>query len=309
MQQSTSILDFIGNTPLLPLKRVHQNQSGASIWGKYEAGNPGTSLKDRIALAMVQKIEKKNLNNPPHLVVASNGNTALSLAMVCSVKGWPLTIFMSAATTKEKQLIPLQYGAKVKLVKCQHCFETVVSEAEAFCKTLSDGVMINQFDDESVVRIHQETTAQEIMQQQPDGFDIFVMGVGTGGTLMGVGSVLKQHNPSMRVIAVEPESSAVLSGEKPQMTKMQQIGLGFVPANLDTNLIDEVIMVSDEEAYQMCQILAAQEGLLLGLSSGANVAAALRVAKKLDSSQRVLTVFCDQGQRYFSLDRYFLEKR
>lgn len=302
---SDSILQTIGNTPVLPLVRVAE-PGMAAVFGKYEAGNPSFSLKDRIALALIEDLEKSGrLTKDSVIVCATSGNTGVSLALVCAVKHYALHLFMPRDASLEKRRMFDGFGAKLHLTPAEDSVKGAQLAARTFINSEPRAVLIDQFADPAVPRAHAQTTAQEILKDFPNGVDAFVMGVGTAGTLTGVASVLKKAFPKTLIVAVEPAVSAVLSGGKPGISKIQQLGLGFVPGNYQPALVDRIVSVTDAEAYLATRRLARREGLLLGISSGANVAAALMVAAELGEGKTVLTVLCDAGQRYFSLKNFF----
>ncbi|MDO8520066.1 MAG: cysteine synthase A [Deltaproteobacteria bacterium] len=300
-----SILETIGNTPVLPLKNVVVD-GGAAIFGKYEAGNPSFSVKDRIALAILEKAEKEGKIKKNTLIVdATAGNTGIALALVCAVKKLKLKLFMPESSSLERRKMFEGFGADLVTTPKEEGVMGAVKRADEFMKGHPDTFAPRQFENPEVVEAHRRTTAQEILKDFPDGVDAVVAGVGTGGTITGVGETLKEKFPALKVIAVEPEGSPVLSGGKPGPHKIQQLGHGFIPKNLNRSLLDRVIKVADSEAYFMTQRLARNEGILVGISSGANVFAAAMVAKELGKGKKVLTFLCDAGQRYFSMERIF----
>lgn len=300
-----SILETIGNTPVLPLKNVVVD-GGAAIFGKYEAGNPSFSVKDRIALAIIEKAQGEGKIKKDTLIVdATAGNTGIALALVCAVKKLKLKLFMPENASLERRKMFEGFGADLVTTPSEEGVPGAVKRADEFMKGHPNTYAPRQFENPANPEAHRGTTAQEILADFPDGVDALVAGVGTGGTITGVGEVLKKKFPSLKVIAVEPDGSPVLSGGKPGPHKIQQLGLGFVPKNLNRLLIDRVIRVADSEAYFMTQRLARKEGILVGISSGANVFAAAKVAKELGKGKKVLTFLCDAGQRYFSVEKFF----
>jgi cysteine synthase A len=291
-------LDLIGHTPLMRLKHIG-GEKGAEICGKLESNNVAGSVKDRPALSMVLAAEESGELGPGSTIVeATSGNTGISLAMICAVRGYRCVIVMPEDMSAARRHILKLYGADVILTPAEDGMAGAVDQAELLLKTTPDSMMCGQFENPANPDIHERTTAEEIWEATGGEVDAFVAGVGTGGTLTGVGRVFKKRNPAIRIIAVEPRASAVLSGGKPGLHGIQGLGAGFVPRVLDTDLVDEVITVTDLAAERMTKRLAREEGLLLGPSSGANVHAALEVSRRMSSGQRVVTILCDGGERY-----------
>lgn len=303
-----NILGLIGQTPLVKLRFVAGDEAThASVWGKCEMLNPGGSVKDRIALAMIEAGERAGTLVPGKtvLVEPTSGNTGIGLALVAAVKGYRLVLTMPESMSLERRNLLRAYGAEIVLTPDDRTMEGAVAAAQELCRK-PDHHMLQQFENPANPAIHRRTTGPEILRQM-DGLSVdgFVAAVGTGGTITGVGEILRGHNADVRIVAVEPAQSAVLSGDPPGPHKIQGIGAGFVPAVLDREIYDEVAMVGDEEAYRMKKRLAHEEGLLVGISAGANVVAAERLARQLGPGKHVVTVLCDTGERYFSLDDYF----
>lgn len=291
-------LDLIGRTPLVRLARISAG-GGAEICGKLESNNVAGSVKDRPALSMVLAAEASGELGPGSTIVeATSGNTGISLAMICAVRGYRCVIVMPEDMSSARRHLLKSYGAEVVLTAAEDGMAGAVEQAERVMKTTSSAVMCGQFENPANPAIHSETTAEEIWEATGGKVDAFVAGVGTGGTLTGVGRVLKERNPKVRVVAVEPRASAVLSGGKPGLHGIQGLGAGFVPPVLDTELIDEVVTVTDLAAERMTKRLAREEGLLLGPSAGANVHASLEVSQRMKAGQRVVTILCDGGERY-----------
>jgi cysteine synthase A len=291
-------LDLIGHTPLVRLSRI-TGDKGAEICGKLESSNVAGSVKDRPALSMVLAAEAAGeLREGSTIVEATSGNTGISLAMIAAVRGYRCVIVMPEDMSEARRHLLKTYGAEVVLTGSQDGMAGAVEQAERILNTTPGAVMCGQFDNPANPDVHAKTTAEEIWEATGGEVDVFVAGVGTGGTLTGVGRVLKERNPEVRVIAVEPRASAVLSGGKPGLHGIQGLGAGFIPEVLDTDLIDDVITVTDLAAERMTRRLAREEGLLLGPSAGANVHAALEVGRKMSSGQRVVTILCDGGERY-----------
>lgn len=303
-----NILGLIGNTPLVRINRVAPDpRTAATVWGKCEMMNPGGSVKDRIALAMIEAAERAGQIRPGEstLVEPTSGNTGIGLALVSAVKGYRLILTMPESMSLERRNLLRAYGAEIVLTPEDRTMEGAVALATQL-RTKPNHVMLQQFQNPANPEVHRCTTGPEIIDQMEGlSIDGFVAGVGTGGTITGVGSVLREHNPNVKVIAVEPAKSAVLSGDPPGPHKIQGIGAGFVPAVLDTKVYDRVARIRDEDAYRMRQRLAHEEGLLVGISAGAAMVAAIELAHELGPGKNVVTVLCDTGERYFSLDAYF----
>jgi len=291
-------LDLIGRTPLVRLARITGGK-GADVCGKLESSNVAGSVKDRPALSMILAAERSGaLGEGSTVIEATSGNTGISLAMICAVRGYRCIIVMPEDMSAARRYLLKSYGAKVVLTAAEDGMAGAVEQAERLLKTTPGAMMCGQFENPANPDIHAKTTAEEIWEATGGKVDAFVAGVGTGGTITGVGRVLKKRNPDIRIVAVEPRASAVLSGGKPGLHGIQGLGAGFIPAVLDTKLVDEVLTVTDLAAERMTQRLAREEGLLLGPSSGANVHAALEVSRRLKAGQRVVTILCDGGERY-----------
>ena len=305
--QVGNLLELIGGTPLVRLRRV-PGEASADIFGKCEQCNPGGSVKDRIALSMIEDAEKAGRIRPgvSTIVEPTSGNTGIGLALVCAVKGYKLVLTMPESMSLERRSLLKAYGAELILTPAERTMEGAVEKAEELCRTRPDHFMPQQFRNPANPAVHRRTTAVEILSQLGGrSVSAFVSAVGTGGTITGVGQVLKERFPGVRVIAVEPVTSAVLSGGRAGPHKIQGIGAGFVPEVLDRSVIDEVRTIADRDAWHMKVRLAHDEGLLVGISSGAAVAVACDVAREVGPGGTVVTVLCDTGERYFSLDEYF----
>jgi len=291
-------LDLIGHTPLVRLARIAGGE-GAEVCGKLESSNVAGSVKDRPALSMVLAAEASGeLEDGSTIVEATSGNTGISLAMICAVRGYRCVIVMPEDMSTARRHLLKSYGAEVVLTAAEDGMAGAVEQAERLLEATPGATMCGQFENPANPDVHARTTAEEIWTATDGNVDAFVAGVGTGGTLTGVGRVLKKRNPKIRVIAVEPRASAVLSGGKPGLHGIQGLGAGFVPAVLDTKLVDEVLTVTDLAADRMTKRLAREEGLLLGPSAGANVHAAVEVSSGMKPGQRVVTILCDGGERY-----------
>ncbi len=302
-----NILQLIGGTPLVKLRRL-PDAGSAEVWVKCEQFNPGGSVKDRIALAMIDAAERAGRIKPGESVIveSTSGNTGIGLALVCAVKGYRLVLTMPESMSLERRSLLKAYGAELILTRAEDTMEGAVQRAEELCRKHANYYMPEQFRNPANPDAHRRTTAPELLEQLgPAGCHAFVAGVGTGGTIRGVGGVFKEKYPGVRVVAIEPATSAVLSGGPVGPHKIQGIGAGFVPDILDRKVIDEVRRVSDRDAYDMKIRLAKEEGLLVGISSGANALVACQLARELGAGKRVVTIMCDTGERYFSLDEYF----
>lgn len=300
-----SILEAIGNTPLVKLNRI-PDVGMAEVLAKLESLNPGGSIKDRIAFAMIEDAERKGILTADSVVIEpTSGNTGIGLAMVCAVKGYRCIITMPETMSLERIYILKSYDAEVVLTPGSEGMKGAIKKAEELHKKIPHSFVPHQFKHPANPKVHRETTAKEILAQTEGKLDAFVAGVGTGGTITGVGEVLKKHDSKIKIIAVEPEASAVLSGKEPKSHKIQGIGAGFIPDILNRDVIDEIITVSDQDAYDMAKLLTKKEGIFTGPSSGAALVAALKVAKDLGKGKRVITVFPDTGERYFSMTQYF----
>lgn len=294
------VLDLVGGTPLVRLPRVSP-RGGAEICAKLEAKNPGGSVKDRPALSMVRAAEASGALEPGATIVeATSGNTGISLAMIAAVRGYRCVIVMPEDMSMTRRYILESYGAEVRLTPAQEGMAGAVERAERILEETEGAFMPQQFENPANPAVHERTTAEEIWEATEGAVDALVVGVGTGGTITGVGRVLKDRNPELQIVAVEPRASAVLSGGQPGLHGIQGLGAGFVPEVLDTELVDRVITVSDLAADRATRRLAREEGLLVGPSSGANVHASIEVARKLASGQRVVTILADGGERYLS---------
>jgi len=296
-----SVLELVGGTPLTRLNRIPR-PGGATVLAKMESLNPGGSVKDRIAVAMVEDAERRGvLKEGATLVEPTSGNTGIGLAMVCAVRGYRLILTMPDDMSQERQRLLSRYGAEIHLTPAIEGMSGAVFAAQEMCREHPDYFMPMQFENKANPEIHRRTTALEILEATDGRVDAFVTGVGTGGTITGVGEVLKERLPGIRLVAVEPARSPVLSGGHARPHGIQGIGASFVPGVLNRSILDQIIQVRDEDATATARRLAREEGLLVGISSGANVWAACQVASTLPSDQIVVTILCDTGERYLSV--------
>lgn len=296
-----SLTSLIGNTPFLLLERLF-DQNHCSIWLKMELLNPGGSIKDRIALAMIEDAEKKGLIKPGGTIIeATSGNTGIAIAMIAAKKGYSCVIVMPENMSVERRLLIKLYGGKIILTDAAARMTGAIEKAQFLHQNTANSWIPKQFENQANVEIHMKTTAIEILEKFPNGIDILICGVGTGGHLTGVGKILKQHFPSIQVIAVEPASSAVLSGKAPGKHNIQGIGAGFVPPLLELSLIDHIIQVEDNQAIWMCKLLAEKEGIMAGISTGAVLYAAKQYVSNTKKPITLLTFAYDRGERYLTM--------
>ena len=302
-----SPLELVGHTPVVRLNRI-PGKDDAEIWAKLENFNPGGSVKDRICLAMIEDAEKSGRIKPGDTIVEpTSGNTGIGLALVAAVKGYNLILTMPDTMSEERRSLLVAYGAKLVLTPDTRGMHGAIAKAEELCRENPRYFMPQQFSNPANPEMHYRTTGPELMEQLPK-IDAFVSGVGTGGTISGAGRYLHEHSKNqVLVVAVEPANSPVLSGGEPGFHKIQGIGAGFVPKNLDTNAYNEIVKVSDEDAAEFSRRLAREEGILVGISSGANCCAALQIAQRLGKGKVVAVVFCDTGERYLTTDLFQAE--
>ncbi|MFC8150106.1 cysteine synthase A [Bacillus paralicheniformis] len=303
---ANSVYDLIGNTPVVKLNRLVDEDS-AEVYVKLEYMNPGSSVKDRIALAMIEDAEEKGLlKEGDTLIEPTSGNTGIGLAMVAAAKGIKAILVMPDTMSSERRNLLRAYGAELVLTPGAEGMKGAIKKAEELAEE-HGYFMPQQFNNPANAEVHRRTTGKEIAEQFGDGLDAFIAGIGTGGTITGAGEVLKEKNPSIKIFAVEPTDSPVLSGGKPGPHKIQGIGAGFVPEILNTEIYDEIITVKNEEAFEFARKAAREEGILGGISSGAAIYAALQVAKKLGKGKKVLAVLPINGERYLSTPLYQFE--
>lgn len=305
-QVACSPLDLIGSTPVVRLNRL-LGPDDAEVWAKLEAMNPGGSVKDRICLSMIEAAEREGRLHPGDTIVEpTSGNTGIGLALVAAVKGYKLILTMPDTMSEERRSLLTAYGAALILTPDTKGMHGAIRKAEEILSENPDYFMPQQFSNPANPEIHRRTTAVELLEQFPR-LDAFVAGVGTGGTVTGVGEVLKEKRPGVKVYSVEPASSPVLSGGEPGYHKIQGIGAGFVPDVLNTQAYDEIIRVTDDEAALYTRRLAREEGILVGISSGAACTAALQIAQKLGKGKIVVVIFPDTGERYLTTDLFQAE--
>lgn len=299
----TSAVQLVGGTPLLELKVIEKKLSlKAKIFAKLEYFNPAGSVKDRVALSMIEDAEKSGkLKEGATIIEPTSGNTGIGIAAIGAAKGYKVIIVMPDTMSEERRKLISAYGAKIALSDGSKGMKGAISTAEKLAEEINDSVILGQFDNPSNPTAHYNSTGPEIISDTDGNIDYFVSGVGTGGTISGVGKYLKEKLSNVKIIAVEPESSPVLSEGKSGLHKIQGIGAGFIPKTLDTNVYDEIIKVSDNEAYKYCKMIAQTEGILVGISSGAALSVAIEIASKNENSgKNVIVLFPDSGDRYLS---------
>ena len=302
--KANSILETIGNTPHIRINRLFAN-SGHTVWIKSERSNPGGSIKDRIALAMIEDAERTGqLKAGGTIIEPTSGNTGVGLAMVAAVKGYKLILVMPNSMSIERRRLMLAYGASFDLTPKEGGMKAAIARAHELASATPGSWIPQQFENPVNTKVHAETTAQEILNDFPEGLDVIITGVGTGGHISGVAKVLKAKWPQLKVLAVEPSDSAVISGGAPGPHAIQGLGAGFIPGNLDVSLLDGVVQVENEEAKDMARKSAAQEGILVGISSGATLAAIAQTLPTLAAGSRVLGFNYDTGERYFSVEGF-----
>ena len=302
--KAQNILETIGNTPHVRINRLYP--AGYEVWMKVEKTNPGGSIKDRIALAMVEDAEKRGILKPDSVIIEpTSGNTGIGLALVAAVKGYRLILTMPESMSIERRKVLSALGAELVLTPREKGMKGAIARAEELAAENENAWIPLQFDNPANVEVHKKFTALEILADFPEGFDYLITGVGTGGHISGVAEVLKQKFPNLKVFAVEPEASPVISGGAPGPHPIQGIGAGFIPKNLHTEILDGTVQVSRDEAFEYAQKAAKLEGLFVGISSGASLAAVAKKISELPAGSRILTFSYDHGERYLSVEGLF----
>ena len=299
--KANNILETIGNTPHVRINKLFGNQH--EVWMKLEKTNPGSSIKDRIAVAMIEDAEQKGLLNKDSIIIEpTSGNTGIGLALVAAVKGYKIILVMPESMSVERRSLMASYGATFVLTPREKGMKGAIEKAGELVVATPNAWMPQQFDNPANSEIHRKTTALEILKDFPDGLDYYITGVGTGGHITGVAEILKQHFPNLKVFAVEPELSPVLSGGAPGPHPIQGIGAGFAPSILNKEILDGVIQVSKDDAYKFTQRLAREEGILAGVSTGASLAAVAKKIREIPTGAKILTFNYDTGERYLSVE-------
>ncbi len=302
--RAATILETIGRTPHVRINRLFGDQ--AEVWMKLERANPGGSIKDRIGLSMIEDAERKGILKKDSVIVEpTSGNTGVGLAMVCAVKGYKLVLVMPDSMSVERRKIMSAYGATFELTPREKGMKGAIARAEEMLKENPRAWMPGQFDNPANIEIHRRTTAKEIIDDFPDGIDVLITGVGTGGHITGCAEILKAKFPALKTYAVEPAASAVISGGAPGPHPLQGLGAGFIPKNLHTALLDGTIQITKEEAFAYTRRAAQEEGIFVGISSGAALAAVAKKLPELPKGKRILTFCYDTGERYLSIEDLF----
>ncbi|MBS1567584.1 MAG: cysteine synthase A [Bacteroidetes bacterium] len=302
--KANNILETIGKTPHLRVNKLFGNDH--EVWIKLERSNPGASIKDRIALSMIEDAEKKGILKPGSTIIEpTSGNTGIGLAIVAAVKGYPLILVMPESMSIERRRLMALYGASFELTPREKGMKGAIEKAKELVAQTPNAWMPQQFDNKANVEVHRKTTAKEILKDFPDGLDYLITGVGTGGHITGVAEVLKKKFPDLKVLAVEPEQSAVISGGSPSPHPLQGLGAGFIPSILNTKILDGTVSVGKEEAFNYAQRFAREEGVLVGISTGAALAAVAKKLPEIPKGSKILTFNYDTGERYLSIEGLF----
>ena len=304
--KADSILDTIGGTPHIRINRLFEDRD-VEVWMKAERANPGGSIKDRIGLSMIDDAERRGILEPGKstIIEPTSGNTGVGLAIVAAVRGYPIILVMPESMSLERRRLMAAYGARLELTPREVGMPGAIARAQELVDSIDGAWMPQQFENPANIEVHRETTAREILEDFPDGIDYLITGVGTGGHITGVSEVLKERFPDMKTLAVEPEKSPVISGGGPSLHRIQGIGAGFIPANLHRDTLDGVIQVSEEDAFSYAVRAAREEGIFVGASSGAALAAVADHLPEIPDGSTVLTFCYDTGERYFSVEGLF----
>jgi len=302
--RANNILETIGKTPHLRVNKLFGGDH--EVWIKLERSNPGASIKDRIALSMIEAAEKKGILKPGSVIIEpTSGNTGIGLAIVAAVKGYPLILVMPESMSIERRRLMALYGASFELTPREKGMKGAIEKAKELVAQTPNAWMPQQFDNKANVEVHRKTTAKEILKDFPEGIDYLITGVGTGGHITGVAEVLKKKFPDLKVFAVEPEQSAVIAGGSPSPHPLQGLGAGFIPSILNTKILDGTIAVGKEESFSYAQRFAKEEGVLVGISTGAALAAVAKKLPEIPKGSKVLTFNYDTGERYLSIEGLF----
>lgn len=301
---ANNILETIGNTPIVRINKLFGNSH--EVWIKLERNNPGNSIKDRIALSMIEDAERKGILTPDSVIIEpTSGNTGIGLALVAAVKGYKLILVMPDSMSIERRKLMTIYGAQFELTPREKGMKGAIEKATELVQSTPHAWMPQQFNNQANVEVHKRTTAQEILTDYPKGFDYMITGVGTGGHITGVSEILKSKFPNLKVFAVEPALSPVLSGGSPSPHPLQGIGAGFVPQIYNSKFIDGIIQVGKDEAFEFTRNIASQEGILVGISTGASLAAVAKKLPEIPKGSKILTFNYDSGERYLSIEGLF----
>lgn len=301
--KANSILETIGNTPHVRVRRLFGDHE---VWVKLERANPGGSIKDRIGLAMIEDAERRGILKPDTVIIEpTSGNTGIGLALVAAVKKYKLILVMPDSMSVERRRLMAAYGAKLELTPREKGMKGAIEKANELAAATKNSWIPQQFENEANIEIHRKTTAEEILRDFPQGFDMLITGVGTGGHITGVAEVLKKKFPKLKIFAVEPSLSPVISGGQPGPHPLQGLGAGFIPKNLHTEILDGVIQITKDEAFEYAQRCAREEGILVGISSGASLAAVAKKLPDLPKNGKIITFCYDTGERYLSVEGLF----
>jgi cysteine synthase A len=303
IMKANSILETIGNTPHVRIRRLFGDHE---VWIKLERANPGGSIKDRIGLSMIEDAERRGILKPDTVIIEpTSGNTGIGLALVAAVKKYKLILVMPDSMSVERRRLMAAYGAQLELTPREKGMKGAIEKANELAAVTKNSWIPQQFENEANIEIHRKTTAEEILRDFPQGFDMLITGVGTGGHITGVAEVLKKKFPKLKIFAVEPSLSPVISGGQPGPHPLQGLGAGFIPKNLHTEILDGVIQITKDEAFEYAQRCAREEGILVGISSGASLAAVAKKLPDLPKNGKIITFCYDTGERYLSVEGLF----